>query len=255
MSNLKLLNITNTTIQYNKEALNKEIANYNFGYQIAINMYADSWNQLSTQKKQKIKNKLNLEIANVTKLYKSGGMLDDGLFKDFFSLESLYLPKTIQVIGDRAFSNCTGLHKIILPANLTSIGVEAFKNCSNLIVINLPAKISKIGSRAFQNCSKLEKVVLPSYLKTIESKLFYACDNLNEITVFGVNEIYSSFICGCKSLKIINCLAKTPPKYNNYEEYDDNCPSRNDIIFYFPKESVTAYVGSIWADTFTIKTK
>lgn len=83
MEKLKLLNISNTTIQYNKEALAEKIRGLNYSYMLALNLVANMGKQLSPKEKQKLKIKLDSEILKVTKLYKSGGIFEESLFKEF----------------------------------------------------------------------------------------------------------------------------------------------------------------------------
>ena len=254
MEKLKLLNISNTTIQYNKEALAEKIRGLDYSYMLALNLVANMGKQLSPKEKQKLKIELDSEILKVTKLYKSGGVFEESLFKEFGSLETIYLPKSIQVIEEEAFNNCKNLCKVIFPEYLISIGAKAFQNCNNLKEIYLSSNVKKIEYSAFENCIELEKVIIKSNLQEIDRNCFSGCTKLRELSIFGALEISSSFTCGCDSLKAIYCFSKTPPKVARY----DYCSLgrdyiRKDIVFYFPKVSVTSYFVSEWADFFTIK--
>ena len=258
MKSLRKLDISGSAILYNKDALNKAISKINYSYQVAINFAAMFGKQLSPQEIRKLKGEINAQVIQVTELYKSNTVLETEIFKDFSSLEYLYLPNSIQMIGDGAFANCTKLKEIILPVKLSSIGAEAFINCSNLKQIDLPYSINKIGEGAFQNCTNLEKGIINCDINKISQNLFCRCSNLKEISISSsVKEISSSFICYCDSLKIIRCYSAIPPKVN----YSDNCSldsydnQRKDITFFFPKKSATAYVGSEWNNFFTIKTE
>lgn len=258
MKSLRKLDISNSAIIYDKNAMDKAVAQVYSGYQITINLAAQFGKQLSQQEIQKLKNATNAQAAQVTELYKSNCILEEELFENFISLEYLYLPNSIQIIGDRAFYNCTELKEIILPTKLATIGVEVFLNCSSLKQIKLPYSISKIGYGVFQNCSNLEKCIIDCNISEIDRNLFRSCRNLKEISIpISVKKINSSFICECDSLKIIHCNAVIPPKIQYYDlcslnSYDNQ---RKDITFYFPKNSATAYVGSKWGDFFTIKTE
>ena len=44
----------------------------------------------------------------------------------YSSIESVFLPDTIETIGNRAFSSCASLQKIVLPKSLKTIGSSAF---------------------------------------------------------------------------------------------------------------------------------
>lgn len=182
------------------------------------------------------------------------GFLKNLFSRNLGSLETIYLPKSIQVIEDEAFNNCKNLRKVIFPEYLISIGAKTFQNCNNLKEIYLSSNVKKIEYSAFENCIELEKVIIKSNLQKIDRDCFSGCTKLRELSIFGALEISSSFICGCDSLKAIYCFSKIPPKVARY----DYCALgrdyiRKDIVFYFPKESVTSYFASEWADFFTIK--
>ena len=59
------------------------------------------------------------------------------------------------------------IQKIELPASLESIGEYAFNNCQNLQEVTIPNKEIKIENRAFYNCPKLNTVTIPAKVKEI----------------------------------------------------------------------------------------
>lgn len=64
------------------------------------------------------------------------------------SINSVFLPSTIQTIGNNAFERCT-LSYINLPEGLTSIGEKAFSKCSRLKSIEIPSTVASIPTSTF----------------------------------------------------------------------------------------------------------
>ena len=70
---------------------------------------------------------------------------------DNAALRSIFLPNTIEVIGDGAFSGCSSLESITLPNSIKCIGSQAFLDCTALERITLQDNIEYIGEGAFEN--------------------------------------------------------------------------------------------------------
>lgn len=150
---------------------------------------------------------------------------------------SVFMPNTVQTIGNYSFYQCGNLNTIEFEENstLASIGAYAFANNANLR-IELPESVEKIGPYCFSSCQNLkiniEKtkitelplgtffecdnlkdvatdkavVVMPETLQTIGDKAFYGCNNLNEVTFLGktLSGIGTSAFDTCGNLHIIN---------------------------------------------------
>lgn len=107
---------------------------------------------------------------------------------------SIYLPNTLEDIGDWAFS-CSSIEHIKVPSSVTSIGESCFILCTNLEHIDIskchlteikfdtfggsaiheiviPEGVTSIGYGAFETCSNLYKVKLPSTLQVIDGYAF-----------------------------------------------------------------------------------
>lgn len=70
----------------------------------------------------------------------------------------VFVPGSIDRIGENAFTGATALIGIILPDTLSSIGANAFEGCTSLQIINFPASVTFIGSNCFLNCSGITYV-------------------------------------------------------------------------------------------------
>ena len=91
-------------------------------------------------------------VKEISRLYFSGD------FCDGISVKEIYIPESVQTIGEYAFSGCTSIKEIDftnLTLNVYETGV--FKGCTALTKVNVNkvnGVIFKIG--AFNGCSLLE---------------------------------------------------------------------------------------------------
>ncbi len=77
------------------------------------------------------------------------------------SLQEVYLPQSIEHIGDYAFNKRSSLRYINLPENVNYIGRMAFMGCSNLNYVTFPQHVEIINQSAFAQCS-LVSVIVPT---------------------------------------------------------------------------------------------
>jgi hypothetical protein len=175
------------------------------------------------------------------------------------NLKKIILPQFLTTIGDGAFKSCNSLKEVTLPQLITTIGDGAFENCLNLNEIIIPQNVTSIGEFAFRNCIQLKNCKIKGNVTKISNFLFENCERLEDISIpSSVLEIYYNFILNCKSIKTIHCSCVEAPKcifYNPRNYYPDEVDKNKklDITFYYPKNSVTSYVVSVWNDYFTIK--
>ena len=65
------------------------------------------------------------------------------------NIQSVYIPGTVETIGDSAFSGCSLLETVKMMEGVKCIGEKAFEMCSNLKKVILPASIQKLGFSLF----------------------------------------------------------------------------------------------------------
>ena len=132
-------------------------------------------------------------------------------FYRFNSLEKINLPETISNIGSGVFQECSKLNNISIPNGVTNIGNFTFDSCSSLNEIDISASIIGIGYYAFNNCSNLQTVnfASDSSLTNIGGMAFANCTSLTEISIPNSVTIvgYANFY-GCTSLEKVNLPAK-----------------------------------------------
>lgn len=81
--------------------------------------------------------------------------------KDAFkksTITSVYIPSSIEKIGQDAFSSCNSLKTVNIPSSVIYISMFAFAYCNNLTSITLPDNEISIGPAAFSSCGDLKDV-------------------------------------------------------------------------------------------------
>lgn len=182
MINLRILDLTNTSI----EANNYE---YYTGIHSENNILRDhAFKNLLSLKLPKtltLAETVVSECSNLRYLEINGGavsgdivsssnlsvVLNEGVtsisgFREKSGLKSIKLPASLGTIPASAFYNCTGLHSVTMAEGITSIGDNAFKECSQLQSITLPESLTTVGGGAFQGTA-LKEVFIPSNVTSI----------------------------------------------------------------------------------------
>lgn len=134
--------------------------------------------------------------------------IGDGAFSECRYLESISIPKTVDVIKGNPFIRCCSLQAIsvdgnnisydsrdncyalietktnklikgcrytIIPNSVTMIDDCAFSGCENLKSINIPNSVKSIGSNAFSYCRDLVQISLPNSITHISIQAFMGC--------------------------------------------------------------------------------
>ena len=91
---------------------------------------------------------------------------------DGASLVEIYLPETIDTIGEAAFASSIKLAKVNIPNGVDEIKPHTFYNCPNLNSITIPNTVTKIGEQAFYDCSNLNSITIPNTVTKIGSQAF-----------------------------------------------------------------------------------
>lgn len=99
------------------------------------------------------------------------------------SLETVFLPKTAQVLGSSAFYDLKNLKNVVFGDSMTTINYEAFLNCANLTNMVFPAKTSYYGASCLSNCPSLRSMTV---LNPVPAEM----DNVMESTAFQRVTLY-----------------------------------------------------------------
>ena len=139
------------------------------------------------------------------------------------SITSVFIPKTIQYIGNHAFENCYYLSDVRFESNsqLITIEKDIFQNDNNIIKIDLPASVQTIlhssGAYIFYDVKSL---VCFSYLGSTDFSQNYLFANTPEIHVSnskypaGKNLGFKSVIRDDKT-----CIASNKCRYSIIVRY------------------------------------
>ena len=116
-------------------------------------------------------------------------------------ITQVYLPDSVQIIGERAFANCRNLTSVYMPASLKTIRAEAFAN-SGLKHADLPKSLERIEFMAFAGTA-VQSVNLPVSIKFLGNGVFADCqDNIGFLIDFDANGKNAYF-------KVVNGLLLT----------------------------------------------
>ena len=59
-------------------------------------------------------------------------------YKDEKNVTEIFIPDSVDIIGEGAFNGCTNLVRILIPDSVKVISDTAFNDCENLKCISLP---------------------------------------------------------------------------------------------------------------------
>lgn len=107
------------------------------------------------------------------------------------SINTIYLPETLERIGREAFMSCRLIKELSLPANVVDIEERAFHNCQSLESVTLSPNLHIIGKEAFSSTG-LKSILIPNSVLHIGDKCFDNCWQLSSIKVEEGNQNYSS---------------------------------------------------------------
>jgi spermidine/putrescine transport system permease protein len=126
------------------------------------------------------------------------------------SLEDVRLSKALIKVGQGAFENCTSLDYIYIPGNVGIIGSWSFKGCTGLVEVDMTwTDITKIREGAFKNCSALTRIHLPENIQTLGDSCFYGI-GATSFTVPGTVTSIEAWCFARANLKSITFKGNAP---------------------------------------------
>ena len=127
-------------------------------------------------------------------------------FEQCPNLESVFIPKNIEIIEDYAFRNCPKLQYVEFEKNspITTLSC-CFYGCESLTqIVNIPQGIQEFAPYEFIGCESLESIEIPQSLTVISTVAFAYCKSLTEITIpSSIEGMGNEVFYGCTNLKTI----------------------------------------------------
>ncbi len=165
---------------------------------------------------------------------------DNGVFAGTkgANIKNLYIPGSMEGIGDYAFYGCVALKEINFSNQLVAIGNHAFDGCRALTNVNMPdsPRLDTIGAYAFANCPSLSSFYIPHGIKLLCDGVFENDTALTSIDLTGditqdptgnesnLQYIGNHLFYGCSSLKYVTMGTALGSGYslNSKREIDIN---------------------------------
>lgn len=113
-------------------------------------------------------------------------------FRQKNSLQSVYIPETVEEICAQAFYNCKKLSSVSIGTGVKTIGKSAFYGCVELTSVNL-RNTEILGEMAFQGCSELNFVNCGNALKSIGTRAFWNAKKIDFLKFSPTLEVIGDY--------------------------------------------------------------
>ena len=153
------------------------------------------------------------DLAGYVYLPSTVETLGDGALSGMDTLQAIYVDETNPAFAERDGALYTKdgktlvqvpavVTEFVVPDGVTAIGSYAFSGCAHLRCVYFPAGgLTTIGYNAFSGCTQLKDVILPDGLTRIEMNVFNRCSALTEVTIpASVTEVRGFSFMGCTAL-------------------------------------------------------
>lgn len=162
------------------------------------------------------------------------------------SINTIYLPDTLERIGREAFMSCRLIKELSIPVNVVEIEERAFHNCQSLESVTLSPNLRIIGKEAFSSTG-LKNILIPNSVLHIGNKCFDNCWQLSSIDVNDKNKFYSSEDGILYNIDK-TCLIRIPPLLP--PDTPDNVNERMDIESWHVEEFRSEEDGVVQYENF-----
>lgn len=155
-------------------------------------------------------------------------------FENNVNLKSLYVPQSVQYVGESAFMNCSSLKSAVMDG-VRCIGARAFCGCSSLINIPLPKTVEMVYFMAFCDCRSIREIKLIGDLRGIDEGTFRGCTSLYRVSLSSSTvRIAASAFSDCPSLEEI---VVSPLRFSLLDENNEAFPSLIRGCFTYAEEN------------------
>ena len=119
-----------------------------------------------------------IKIRDGTKLI-AAGAFEDGEF-----IEGVYIPNSVEIMGEYVFYNCYGLKEVYFQegSRLSELKPVTFGQCISLEEIELPEGLKKIQDHVFINCA-FKTITIPENVEYVDPYAISEYDMLEEVRV------------------------------------------------------------------------
>ncbi len=124
-------------------------------------------------------------------------LVEPGIFSGCLSLEKIEMCDTIKALSESMFERCASLVEFPFRNGILELPRNVFSECVSLKSATIPPSVAAIRSGAFGYCENLETVVLPAGLKLIEDDAFRNCVKLSHIRFSDDNPAFYVDDDGC----------------------------------------------------------
>ena len=142
-------------------------------------------------------------------------IIEPNTFNRFKSIETVYIPESVDSIGDNAFIGCTDITKVtahdivswcgihfgntmilqtgttMYLSNPVCISRNLYIGNEQLTELNIPEGVEEIGFSAFERCLGIRKVSLPSTLKKVGADAFLDCTDIQIVNITSLQDYCS----------------------------------------------------------------
>lgn len=149
-----------------------------------------------------------IEVDSLNNVYASvGGMLFNKSCRTLLRCpegkSEVYLPDSLQGIGERGLRGCRKMSHLKLP-RVFYMGDYALEGCAGLVDLELPSSLSFVPEGMANGCVALDSVTLSKTTTSIRRGAFKNCKLLRVVSLPAVEEIGAGAFENCERLKDVD---------------------------------------------------
>lgn len=125
------------------------------------------------------------ECSQLTDIVIHDGVTEIGTnaFGNCSNLKSVFMPNSVNLLGNRVFYYCSKMTDITLSSGITTLTKSLFEECHALKTIVIPDSVTSVGEQTFIYCYQLENVTMSSNLEVVDYLAFNETPKLKELNL------------------------------------------------------------------------